>query len=56
MAKQVSKTKTAVPAAHSKKTLQELFEERDRTRAGSKEEEQAAEKIAEAIFPDSNAG
>jgi hypothetical protein len=40
----------------SKKALQQLFEERDRTLDGSKEEEQAAEKIAEAIFPDSNAG
>lgn len=52
----VSKTKTAVPVAGSNKTLQRPFEERDRTLAGSKEEEQAAEKIAEAIFPDSNAG
>jgi hypothetical protein len=48
-------TRPEEPTASSKKTLKELFEERNRTRPGSKEEEQAAEKIAEAIFPDSNA-
>ena len=39
----------------TKKTLEELFQQRDRTHPGSKEEAAAAEKIAEAIFPDSNA-
>jgi hypothetical protein len=37
------------------KELKELFDERARTRPGSKEEEQAAEKILESLFPDSNA-
>jgi hypothetical protein len=56
MAKQVQTTKTApAPAVRSKKSLKQLFEERDRTRQGSKEEEKAAEKILEAIFPDTNA-
>jgi len=36
------------------KHLKELFEERNRTDPGSMEEERAAEKILEAIFPDSN--
>jgi hypothetical protein len=43
------------PAAPSKKSLKQLFDERDRTRTGSREEEQAAEKILETIFPDTNA-
>jgi hypothetical protein len=43
------------PAASSKKTLKQLFDERDRTRPGSREEEQAAEKILETMFPDTNA-
>jgi len=45
----------AAPAPKSKKLLKVLFEERDRTSPGSKEEKQAAEKILEAIFPDTNA-
>ena len=44
------------PAARSKKTLKELFEERDRTRPGSREEEEAAKKILESVFPDTDAG
>jgi hypothetical protein len=56
MAKQVQTTKTApAPAVRSKKSLKQLFEERDRTRPGSREEEKAAEKILETIFPDTNA-
>jgi hypothetical protein len=56
MAKQVQTTKTApTPAVRSKKSLKQLFEERDRTRPGSREEEKAAEKILETIFPDTNA-
>jgi hypothetical protein len=43
------------PTARPKKALKELFEERDRTQTGSREEEQAAEKILEALFPDTNA-
>ena len=39
-----------------KKSFKELFEARDLTQPGSTEEEQAAEKILEAVFPDSNAG
>jgi hypothetical protein len=39
-----------------KKSLEQLFEERDRTKSGSKEEEQAAKKILESVFPDTNAG
>ncbi|MFZ0773078.1 MAG: hypothetical protein WCA49_00755 [Candidatus Sulfotelmatobacter sp.] len=46
---------TATPAPNPKKSLKELFEERDRTRPGSREEEQAAEKILEVVFPDTNA-
>jgi hypothetical protein len=44
---------TSTPAA-SPKTLKELFDERDRTRPGSRQEG-AAEKILESIFPDTNA-
>jgi hypothetical protein len=39
----------------SKKSLKQLFDERDRTQPGSREEEKTAEKILEAIFPDTNA-
>jgi len=57
MAKQTHTAKTATaPAATPKKTLKQLFEERDRTRPGSREEEEAAEKLLEAVFPDTNAG
>ncbi len=45
----------ATPAASPKKTLGELFEERDRARPGSREEEEAAKKILETVFPDTNA-
>ena len=56
MSKPVNVAKsTATSAPSSKKTLKKLFEERDRTRPGSREEEQAAEKILEAVFPDRNA-
>jgi hypothetical protein len=56
MSKPVNVAKsTATSAPSSKKTLKKLFEERDRTRPGSREEEQAAEKILEAVFPDTNA-
>lgn len=47
---------TAHPTTRSKKTLKDLFDERDAARPGSKEEEQAAEKILESLFPDTNAG
>ena len=46
----------ASPLLNSKKSLKELFEARDLTQPGSREEEQAAEKILEAVFPDTNAG
>jgi hypothetical protein len=56
MAKQSRTAKeTSAPAAPSKKSLKQLFEERDRTQPGSREEETAAEKILESIFPDTNA-
>lgn len=56
MAKQVQTAKTApTPAIASKKSLKQLFDERDRTSPGSREEEKAAEKILEVIFPDTNA-
>jgi hypothetical protein len=56
MSKQANAAKsTTTPAPSSKKALKRLFEERDRTRPGSREEEQAAEKILEALFPDTNA-
>jgi hypothetical protein len=56
MAKQVQTAKTApTPAIASKKSLKQLFDERDRTPPGSREEEKAAEKILEVIFPDTNA-
>jgi hypothetical protein len=55
MAKQAQTTKTSPPAANrSKKSLKQLFEERDHTRPGSREEEKAAEKILEAVFPDTD--
>ena len=50
----VSKS-AASPTAKPKKTLKELFEERDRTRPGSREEEEAAKKILETVFPDTDA-
>ena len=56
MSKQAQVAKSMPPAASSKKTLKQLFDERDRTRPGSREEEKAAEKILEAMFPDTNAG
>jgi hypothetical protein len=56
MSKQANAVKSTVTSVPSpKKTLKKLFEERDRTRPGSREEEQAAEKILEAVFPDTNA-
>jgi ribosomal protein L9 len=56
MPKHAVHPKTASSAVDAtKKTLEELFQQRDRTPPGSKEEAAAAEKIAEAIFPDSNA-
>jgi hypothetical protein len=56
MSKQGNVAKSvANTAPNPKKTLKKLFEERDRTRPGSSEEEQAAEKILEALFPDTNA-
>jgi len=45
----------AAPRLNPKKSLKELFEARDLTQPGSTEEEQAAEKILEAVFPDTNA-
>jgi hypothetical protein len=48
--------KATAPAVKSKKKLKELFDERNRSRPGSKEEEKAAEKILEALFPDTDAG
>ena len=56
MAKELQTRKSApTPAIRSKKSLKQLFDERDRTRQGSREEEKAAEKILEEIFPDTNA-
>jgi hypothetical protein len=55
MSKQAHAAKSAPPKASPKKALEELFVERDRTRPGSREEQQAAEKILEALFPDTNA-
>jgi hypothetical protein len=57
MSKQSHAAKSpATQGVNPKKKLKELFDERDRTRPGSKEEEQAAEKILESLFPDTNAG
>jgi hypothetical protein len=50
----VRKSKTT-PEESPENSLKKLFENRDRARPGSKEEKQAAEKILEAIFPDTNA-
>jgi hypothetical protein len=55
MSKQ-SKAPGKSTATEDKKPLEELFEKRDRTRPGSKEEEQATKKILETVFPDTNAG
>jgi hypothetical protein len=56
MAKQsnVPKSRTT-PKESPENSLKKLFENRDRARPGSKEEKQAAEKILEAMFPDTNA-
>jgi hypothetical protein len=42
-------------ATKTEKTLKKLFDERDRTNPGSREEEEAARKILETVFPDTNA-
>jgi hypothetical protein len=55
MTKQVQTSKSAPTPVRSKKSLKQLFNERDRASQGSREEEKAAEKILEAIFPDTNA-
>jgi hypothetical protein len=55
MAKPARTAKTAPDTASPKETLEKLFEQRDRARPGSREETEAAGKIAEAVFPDSNA-
>jgi hypothetical protein len=46
---------TTTPKESPENSLKKLFENRDRTRPGSREEKQASEKILEAIFPDTNA-
>jgi hypothetical protein len=51
-----SKAPERTTPTQDKKSLERLFEERDRTQPGSKEEEQAAKKILESVFPDTNAG
>jgi hypothetical protein len=57
MSKQAHAAKsTATQTVSPKKKLKQLFDERDRSRPGSKEEKQAAEKILESLFPDTNAG
>lgn len=56
MSRQAQSAKEApTPAVRTKKSLKQLFDERDRTDRGSREEQKAAEKILEAIFPDTNA-
>jgi hypothetical protein len=56
MAKPAQIAKPAPPPSDpSKKSLKQLFEERNRTVPGSKEDVKAAEKILEAVFPDSDA-
>ena len=53
MSKQTHTAKAATaPAVKPKKTLKQLFEERERSRTGSREEEQAAEEILKTVFPD----
>ncbi len=55
MAKQGRAAKsTGTSGMSPAKSLKELFEERDRARPGSTEEEQAAEKILESVFPDTD--
>jgi hypothetical protein len=54
MSKQTPKPATE-NAVKTKKMLKQLFDERDRSRPGSREEEEAAKKILEAVFPDTNA-
>jgi hypothetical protein len=44
----------AAPAHQPQPTLKELFAQRDATQPGSKEEDQALERIIGAMFPDSN--
>lgn len=39
-----------------KKSLQEFFDARNQSQPGSREEDLAAERILEVIFPDTNAG
>jgi len=57
MSKQAQATKSAATStADSPRKLKELFDKRDRTRPGSKDEKLAAEKILETLFPDTNAG
>ena len=44
----------AASGSKSKNSLEELFQARDRTKPGSAEERQAAERILESVFPDTN--
>jgi hypothetical protein len=54
MSKQTPKP-AADNASKTEKTLKKLFDERDRTSPGSREEEETARKILETVFPDTNA-
>jgi hypothetical protein len=56
MAKRTNNTPVKSTSTDDKKELEELFEKRNRTEPGSKEEEDAAKKILESVFPDTNAG
>ena len=46
----------ATPRLNPKRSLKDLFEARDLTKPGSTQEERAAQKILEAVFPDTNGG
>jgi hypothetical protein len=54
--KQAHVPKSTAPTVSAKKKLKELFDDRNGTRARSKEEKQEAEKLLEALFPNGNAG
>jgi hypothetical protein len=45
---------SSVSTPHVTASLKELFEQRDATKPGSKEEDQAVDRIMEAMFPNSH--
>lgn len=56
MSKRTNTVRAKSTVRDDKKSFEQLFEERNKTQPGSREEEQATQKILESVFPDPNAG